>query len=402
MAIVTIFFSGTGATSENHVNKNYAFGELIAVLAKNAVGQEMIDYIQVDGVGSGNHSEWRKHAKDDVYGKQFGKLGGRGIDSNMNHVLNSLKGVPQDDGDYLSRAKSLLRDIKPQKKESFWHFGVSSAYKKYQMECKALAGDLKYAMSMQRANMRAERKSNPISQVNMIGWSRGGVSCFELANRMQDDPALSHIPVNIFACDPVPGGMNAFKNYKALGPNVQQVVCLFAEDERSMAFKARMPRLHKSTKYYTTMMPGRHGTLVGCSTTSGNKKGDHLILGPGRITRDFAEKVLVGWGSRIKPSTMLNLSKSEILEQYAQVKKNSAHFEKMHANVYTVQNRLFYGSGDRIGQQSERWCGIPIHRFQFPGITKNYGDAVNRHHYDVQKNNIFAINGISGALVNIL
>ncbi len=49
------------------------------------------------------------------------------------------------------------------------------------------------------------RSTNPITKVNMIGWSRGGVTCFELANRMFADPDLRHIPVNIFACDPVPG-----------------------------------------------------------------------------------------------------------------------------------------------------------------------------------------------------
>ncbi len=62
--------------------------------------------------------------------------------------------------------------------------------------------------------------------------------------------------------------MNAFKDYKLLGKNVKQIVCVFAEDERSLAFKARMPRFASSTKYYTTYMPGRHGTLVGNANTS--------------------------------------------------------------------------------------------------------------------------------------
>ncbi|MFL7031823.1 hypothetical protein [Vibrio cyclitrophicus] len=55
--------------------------------------------------------------------------------------------------------------------------------------------------------------------------------------------------------------------------------------------------LHPSTKYYTTYMPGRHGTLVGNANTSGGSKGAGLLTGPGLVTRDFMEKVLTGWGN---------------------------------------------------------------------------------------------------------
>ncbi|SON52148.1 hypothetical protein [Vibrio tapetis] len=402
MAIFTVFFCGTGSQSEDHGHHNYVDGELISTLAKNAVGQETLDYIQVDGVGSGNLSEWRKHSKDDSYMKIRGKLGGHGINSNMNHVLSVLRGDEEDKGDYLSRSKSLLADIKPDRKAKFWHWNTTQAYKDWQRQTRDLSQDLKHAMSLQRANFSAERRRDPITRVNIVGWSRGGVSCFELANRMQNDRRLRDIEVNIFACDPVPGGMNTFKDYKTLGPNVKQVVCVFAQDERSLAFKARMPRLHPQTKYYTTLMPGRHATLVGNAHWDGGSGGRNDLTGPGKVTRDFMEKVLTGWGTRLKQSSMLHLRRANILNYYIQMFSNRDLYQDQHNEVYTIKDRRVSSGKDRIGQKRQSWMGIPTHRFQYPGITKDYRGAVNRHHRDVLDNNIFATQGISAALVNMV
>ncbi|MDA9556879.1 hypothetical protein N9R79_05185 [Vibrio sp.] len=398
MSVFTVFFCGTGSNSEDHGHKNYMSGELISSLAHNAVGQEVLDYLQVDGVGSGNRSEWQKHSKDDTYAHILGELGGRGIDSNMNHVLSIMRGDEVDKANYISRSKDMLSDMKPKKKKHFWNLNVTQSYKSWMKEVEELSEDLQSALSLQRASVAAERKANPITQVNIVGWSRGGVSCFELANRMLHDPSLNHIPVNIFACDPVPGGLNAFKDYKTLGVNVKNVVCFFAEDERSMCFKARMPRVHNSTRYYTSWMPGRHATLVGNSHTSGGSKGGNVLTGPGTITRDFMEKVLVGWGTRLENKKLMNLSRSAILGFYAQIKTNKDHYEAMHGQIYTVKNRLLWGSGNRIGQKRETWHGIPIKRMEYPGIYQDYGDAVNRHHSDVINNDIFAIKGLPRSL----
>ena len=398
MSIFTVFFCGTGSNSEDNNHKNYVSGELISTLAKNTTGRDMIDYIQVDGVGSGNQNEWLKQGKDDTYSGVKGTLLGKGIDSNMRHVLNILRGSQQDKNDYMKRAKGLLSESRPQK--SAWPFATNQKYQDWLKDSQALAADLKQGIAARQQNIAIERQTKPISQVNIVGWSRGGVSCFELANRMLKDPKLSHIPVNIFACDPVPGGMNAFKDYKLLGKNVKQIVCVFAEDERSLAFKARMPRLSPSTQYYTTYMPGRHGTLVGNANTSGGSKGAGLLTGPGLVTRDFMEKVLTGWGTQLKPGTTLNFSRQRIIELYEQMRSHEEYFNKMHGMTYTAKNRLLWTSKDRIGQQRERRYGIPMYRFQFPGITNNYGDAINRHHCDVLATNAFATHGTSAALPN--
>lgn len=115
MSVLTVFFCGTGSNSEDNNHKNYVSGELISTLAKNATGRDMIDYIQVDGVGSGNQNEWLKQGKDDTYSGVKGTLLGKGIDSNMRHVLNILRGSQQDKNDYVKRAKGLLSESRPAK-----------------------------------------------------------------------------------------------------------------------------------------------------------------------------------------------------------------------------------------------------------------------------------------------
>jgi hypothetical protein len=83
MSIFTVFFCGTGSNSEDNNHKNYVSGELISTLAKNTTGRDMIDYIKVDWVGSGNQNEWLKQGKDDMYSGVKGTLLGKGIDSAM-------------------------------------------------------------------------------------------------------------------------------------------------------------------------------------------------------------------------------------------------------------------------------------------------------------------------------
>lgn len=50
--------------------------------------------------------------------------------------------------------------------------------------------------------------------INLVGFSRGGVSCIMLAHAIQEAGfnTLGNIRVNIFTFDPVPGGLNDFKN----------------------------------------------------------------------------------------------------------------------------------------------------------------------------------------------
>ncbi|MCL9780274.1 hypothetical protein M9194_02365 [Vibrio sp. S4M6] len=321
MSTFTIFFHGTGSNSTDLNNTDAYFqGELISTLASLAEGRLFFDYLEVDGVGSGKQDEWLKPTNNSYGNERLGrdKYLGNGIQSNMEYA----KGIVTARQDfskygqehYIVRAKRLLHDINDQ------------------AEVKSLAADLYHADKSRLALLQRHRWENPITTVNLIGWSRGGVSCFEFANYLYRDPKTRDININIFACDPVPGGRNKFKNYKHLNSNVRQIVCLFAEHERSTGFKARMPTLHGSTKSYVSFIPGRHATLVGNAHSDGAKSGLVIAKGPYFITRDFAEKALTGWGTRLRQVT--SLTQSELMAIYNRIIANEDVYNNMGSSTY--------------------------------------------------------------------
>lgn len=77
-----------------------------------------------------------------------------------------------------------------------------------------------------------------------------------LANAMLNDSELKHIPVNIFAVDPVPGPLN----FKARGlswvKNVEEYVGFFARDERSKGFSCVVPETASTRVSTFTQWPG--------------------------------------------------------------------------------------------------------------------------------------------------
>lgn len=72
--------------------------------------------------------------------------------------------------------------------------------------------------------------SQPIDTVNIIGWSRGAVTCLKIANKLFEvfEDTLN---VNIFAIDPVPGGYTSRTlDMLAIPPNVRNYLAVLALD----------------------------------------------------------------------------------------------------------------------------------------------------------------------------
>jgi hypothetical protein len=70
----------------------------------------------------------------------------------------------------------------------------------------------------------------PIDTVNIIGWSRGAVTCLKIANKLFEvfEDTLN---VNIFAIDPVPGGYTGrTPDILAIPPNVRNYLAVLALD----------------------------------------------------------------------------------------------------------------------------------------------------------------------------
>lgn len=74
--------------------------------------------------------------------------------------------------------------------------------------------------------------------INMVGWSRGAITCFMIAHALLANPRTSGIDVNIFAFDPVPGPGNFDDPNKVTLPaNVKRYAAVVQEDERRKIFK---------------------------------------------------------------------------------------------------------------------------------------------------------------------
>jgi hypothetical protein len=170
------------------------------------------------------------------------------------------------------------------------------------------------------------------TQVNLIGWSRGGISCTMLANAMLNDSALKHIPVNIFAIDPVPGALNFQNNRTRLGENVKEYVGIYARDERSAGFDCVIPEFSNDTKVHVYPMAGRHATLVGNAAANG-KSGAKVFFEPGDIVRHYAETCLTRWGVTL--SKKLMLSKAQLDQRLSTIKASYDRYTLMRNEVYT-------------------------------------------------------------------
>ncbi|MFH6954562.1 hypothetical protein ACHSBP_15830 [Pseudoalteromonas sp. XMcav1-K] len=403
MSTFTIFFCGTSSNARDY-NKKHVFhqGELVSSLAKHAQGIEYQDYMIVDGVGSGNETEFTKFSKS-YYGGALAPLFGSGIASNMQHALSVVLGFPfeQDLAETQKRAEGLLKDSRPSK-YSLGGLGIithstTAAYDKWQQEVNALSQDLQVHMRSLVKRIKTARAKAPITQLNLIGWSRGGVSCFEFANILNKHPLANTIKVNIFALDPVPGGVNPFQDYKKLGANVAHFVAVFAEDERSSGFKARMPELHTKTKFYTTFMPGRHGTLVGNAAEDGQGQAitETMLNNPGFVTRDFAFKVLCSWRCQFKSNSINPLSQQQLLGCYKIMLSKEQQYAKMQSKSYTKFTNGWFGKIDAVQRIKSTNPKQLTSVFTGLALQQQYKekDIVNRHHYDVLMGNSFVVKG---------
>lgn len=102
--------------------------------------------------------------------------------------------------------------------------------------------------------------------INMIGWSRGAVTCIRIAYRLfqSQDVNLRNIPINIFAVDPVAGaGHSTEVDATTVTPNVRNYLATLATGEKRRFFKPIAGhRLHvvdpAATKSWVLPMPGHH------------------------------------------------------------------------------------------------------------------------------------------------
>jgi hypothetical protein len=346
MAAFTIFFCGTGSNSYDFANTNYHQGELISTLAKNHAGHEFVDWIIVDGPGSGNIQEAEKWVPAGNYSGIRGTLQGKGWEENVKHAVAVLIG-----SDYEERTKHTRTETRILRAAGV---GVDTVERNGKLG-RALLGSTKTVnfdlharispQALQQRKIQIMRKNKPVDCVNVVGWSRGGVTCHMFANALAETEGWSHVPVNIFACDPVPGSGNFDAHRITLGRNVKSYVAIYAADERSRGFSPVLPSLASNTEFFITTMPGRHATLVGNASKDGGK-GVNTLFGPGKVTRDLAESFLQAWGAKL--DSTLNLTEFQILAYYDEMLAQSEEYRAMRDISYTglTQSDRAVGTGN--------------------------------------------------------
>jgi hypothetical protein len=130
------------------------------------------------------------------------------------------------------------------------------------------------------------------TQINLIGWSRGAVSCHMLANAMLNDSELKHILVNIFAIDPIGTYPSPSANQTKLGSNVKEYVGFYARDERSPEYTAVVPDTDNTTQVHIYPLAGDHWVSGGFNEADGP-----LAQNPRLVVRNCMLACLSRWGS---------------------------------------------------------------------------------------------------------
>ena len=327
MSILTVYFCGTGSHRFDDLHPNFWDGELVSTLASNTQGREFADWIIIDGPGSGNLQADEMFVENKAY-DMTGTLFGKGWDENVGHALQIIKGrcdwqrqdLTEQEYNQLKAAGVPIKDLEASG-SWFW--------RRYSYGRRDVT-----PQQLQEQIIKTFRKDGVIpTQVNMVGWSRGGISCHMLANAMANDAALKHIPVNIFAIDPVPGIFNFQDNRVKLAANVKEYVAFYARDERSKGFACVIPQAERSTRMSLYPMPGRHATLVGNAAADGDS-GEKALAEPGLIVRHFAQTCLTRWGTSL--SKRLQLSEGQLKAYHKVLNDDDLRYQAMRKHSYTL------------------------------------------------------------------
>ena len=325
MSTFTVFFCGTGSNSFDFAHTNFHQGELISTLARNHSGHEFVDWIIVDGPGSDNLQEAEKWVPSKNYFKKRGALQGKGWEENVQHAVAVLLA-----GEFDERTTHTRKEKKRLKAA-----GVGVREVPGRLWGTRTVQDLHPRISpqaLQQKKIEILGHSKTFDQINAIGWSRGAVTCHMFANALAETQEWADVPVNIFACDPVPGQGKFQKHRIKLQKNVANYVAIYARHERSRGFSPILPLIHHSTTTFITTIPGRHATLVGNASVDGGS-GFNALFSPGRVTRDLAEKYLTVWGTTL--AKRLQLPANELLKLYDTMLGNKGLYEAMTDISYT-------------------------------------------------------------------
>jgi hypothetical protein len=229
---------------------------------------------------------------------------------------------------------------------------------------------------------------NETVDLNLVGFSRGGVLCMLFARYVADQNLARINNVNILAFDPVPGyplgdpiGHLAKYGSPILPDIVGQYVGIYAQDERSFRFEPLIPAFDSpsSTDKWLFSLPGSHETLVGSRMDNGHSlvaglpnlpySLDENLKRVGTTSRIIALQLLSSpdWG-RVTFETsfaeeLLSIEKSEFCELVNQM-NNASDYWLMHSVSFSVGfsiiDPLYFNHPSHIGHVHLPLLSSPI------------------------------------------
>lgn len=161
--------------------------------------------------------------------------------------------------------------------------------------------------------------------VNTIGWSRGAITCFKIANALRADPDTQNVKVNIFAIDPVPGSApgnsGMWKDItipqgQNVSSNIGMCYTILAQHDRRPIFSPYLPNILKNDNL--EIMPGKHSDVV--------QGGDVSLL-----VKNIAKQFLISRGTVFTNNTLL--SDIEILDKYSHIIETFDQYAKRRSFV---------------------------------------------------------------------
>lgn len=195
------------------------------------------------------------------------------------------------------------------------------------------------SVELVRALNLANRKPEAI---NMIGWSRGAVTCIRIAWKLwqSQDANIRNIPVNIFAVDPVAGaGHSTEVDATTVTPNVRHYFATLATGEKRRFFKPIAGhRLHvvdpATTHAWVVPMPGHHSDTA--------KNNNHI----GKIVFSLAYRFLSACETPVPAMRHYMLSNLETWRLYEELVVGDATVHKTSKGSQFVMGGVGYNRTD--------------------------------------------------------
>jgi hypothetical protein len=143
--------------------------------------------------------------------------------------------------------------------------------------------------------------------VNLLGWSRGAITCHMIAHALAQDPQLRDIRTNVFALDPVAGpGHTSDWDKGTIPGTVNEYAAVLMEDERRFMMTPSVVRPNGAggSRHLVYPMPGAHDTGV------------MIHRGPvGEVIQHLAHNFLTRHGTQLR--SQIRLAPEKLVELYA-------------------------------------------------------------------------------------